>query len=160
MLPPAGQLGAERERRCHAGIESAGMRAGKSCNPMYGGVNREEHGERMMSAPSKMGRIAYLSSVIAGALLVSMVYPAAVLRMEGMSESAGGAAIIWVLSLPATVVISAAVARFTYKKYISAESLAYISGTFLLCVVVAPLVGILSTYAIIDLIVLMKKAAG
>ena len=89
-----------------------------------------------------------------------MIYPSAVLRMEGMSEAAGGAAIIWVLSLPATVVISAAVAKFTYKKYESAEGLAYISGTFLLCVFVAPLVGILSTYAIIDLLVLLKKAAG
>jgi len=91
--------------------------------------------------------------VIVGAFLASMIYPSVVLKMEGMTEAAGGAAVIWMLSVPSTIVISFIAAKYTYKTYIARESLAHIAGFYALSIFAAPLIAILSTYSILYLFV-------
>jgi hypothetical protein len=104
-----------------------------------------------------MGRKSYVLLVTLGALLVSMIYPSVVLKIEGMSEAAGGAGIIWLFSLLATIIASFIASVTTYNKYISSESLAYNSGLYVINIVAAPLMGILSTYLIIYLHVLIRR---
>jgi predicted membrane-bound spermidine synthase len=83
-----------------------------------------------MSAASKMGMRSYVSVVTLGSLMVSMIYPLVVLKIEGMSEAAGGAGIVWAFSVPSIVILSLIASKYTYRKYISSETIARITGLY------------------------------
>nr|BAJ07035.1 hypothetical protein [uncultured bacterium] len=110
----------------------------------------------MNHASPRIGRLPYIALVIIGAFLASMAYPSVVLRMKGMSEAAGGAALIWMLSVPSTLVIAFIASRYTYTKYITSESVSRIAGLFTLTILTAPLVGILLTYSALYLFASVK----
>ena len=74
--------------------------------------------------------LSYMSVVALGALLISMIYPAVVLRAEGMS----------------------AAARTTYRKYVSSDTVGHVSWYYAMSIITAPVIGIPSTYLILYLL--------
>jgi len=105
-----------------------------------------------MSAASKMGMGPYVSVVTLGSLMVSMIYPTAVLTMKGMSEAAGGAGIVWALSVPSIVILSFIASKYTYRKYISSETIARITGLYAASIFAVPVIGILITFSMLYLL--------
>jgi len=108
--------------------------------------------DRIMSAASKMGMRSYVSVVTLGSLMVSMGYPFVVLKIEGMSEAAGGAGIVWAFSVPSIVILSFIASKYTYRKYISSETIAQITGLYAANIFAVPVIGILITFSMLYLL--------